>query len=183
MDIDKDADALGKLFLFRSKTDSLSFTEFKTFKQRFCEEIDDKTFLQIIFDGLHKSNNLMNINNTIEIVEHIIESRESETETESNDHTTATLNNHTKATINDLPQQIIQYIGTYLSLKHLLNFEKTNRFIAQSVRSPSAVKYLIDQDHLFLFKWLDFKVPFNRSIKIGAEDVIFVGVDECKQLI
>eukprot|EP01084_Bolivina_argentea_P318632 552603_1 len=156
--------ALSTLLQFREMTDTFTTKEFNLFAQTFCAQFERHTLLQIIFDGLYKKGVAKNINTTFDIAQQIIDSR-----------TTDELEKE-KTNINRLSSSVIQYITSYLSLQNVFNFEKCNRFIAYSVKSPWSIKYIIDNDHQIFHKWLEYKFPMHRSLKWWyASDFRFLG--------
>eukprot|EP01084_Bolivina_argentea_P123597 219032_1 len=107
-------ESLAKLLLFRQMTDKLTLTEFNQFQQTFCKHIDRLSFLQIVFDGLNKTRNSLKVDNTIKIVQSIIDSRKPITPQDK--HATQPVY---PMTICSLPSSMIQFIGTHLSLQNV----------------------------------------------------------------
>eukprot|EP01083_Nonionella_stella_P015595 43649_1 len=151
-------EALSDLLLFRDMADKLSIDEFNIFQQEFCKEIDRVSFLQILFVGLNelRSANSRNIiGKTTTIARQIIDSREASKSPKSTAPPPKPIH------LCSLPSQIIQFIGTYLSLQNVLKFEKTNRFIAHSLLSPLSVQSITQIDNDWIHKWLLQRVPIE----------------------
>eukprot|EP01084_Bolivina_argentea_P109051 194921_1 len=169
---------LSKLLMFREMTDKLTTTEFNLFKKHICDQMNRATFLQTIFHGLYKQKNAKNIDDALDIVEQIIDSRGPNLSSLS-DTKLQTQNQEEKkqksTTICNLSAAVIQYIATYLSLQNLFNFEKTNRFIAYTLKSQSCVKYILNNDYQIFNQWLGQAFPIQKSLRysIGDEEFVF----------
>eukprot|EP01084_Bolivina_argentea_P220085 373053_1 len=127
---------LYSLIEFMTLAGSLTDDEYQTFLSQFHSLFNRSKFISILYNAFYQTRNKTHIRTLHATLTAIIHARD-------DDHVAGDDNDKPHLLdLTDLSSNTLQHTASYLSLRDLIHFERTNRFIATCCRSSNASRHL-----------------------------------------